>query len=87
MPWFDYANLTAEDTDAVVYYLKNVLPAVNNQIPVAALNQGFEQMAPEAQDQLPAKSAAMSPLILIVVGVGIILLVSLVIYVLRRKST
>jgi mono/diheme cytochrome c family protein len=86
MPWFVYSSLTAEDADAVVYYLKNVLPAVNNQIPVASLNQGFEQMAPVEQNQLPAKSDALSPVILVVVGVAIILLVSLVVFAMRRKS-
>jgi mono/diheme cytochrome c family protein len=86
MPWFDYSALTPEDADAVVYYLKKVLPAVNNQIPVASLNAGFEQMAPVEQNQLPAGSEALSPMILIVVGIGIILLVSLVAFVLRRKT-
>jgi mono/diheme cytochrome c family protein len=86
MPWFVYSSLTDEDADAVVYYLKNVLPAVNNQIPAAALNEGFEQIAPEEQNQLPAGNEALSPVILVVVGIGIILLVSLVAFVLRRKS-
>ena len=86
MPWFVYSSLTAEDADAVVYYLKNVLPAVNNQIPAASLNEGFEQMAPEEPNQLPAGNEAMSPIILVVVGIGIILLVSLVVFALRRKS-
>jgi len=86
MPWFVYANLTAEDADAVAYYLKNVLPAINNQIPVSSLNQGFEEMVPEEQNQVPAKSEALSPIILVVVGVGVILLVSLVAFGLKRKS-
>ena len=86
MPWFVYSSLTAEDTEAVVYYLKNVLPAVNNQIPVASLNEGFEQIAPEEQNQVSAESDALSPMILVVVGIAIILLVSLVVFVLRRKS-
>jgi len=86
MPWFVYSALTAEDADAIVYYLKNVLPAVNNQIPVASLNQGFEQMAPDEPNQVSAGSDALSPIILVVVGIAIILLVSLVVFVLRRKS-
>ena len=86
MPWFVYSSLTAEDADAVVYYLKNVLPAVNNQIPVASLNEGFEQMAPEEQNQVSAGNDALYPIILVVVGIAIILLVSLVVFVMRRKS-
>jgi len=86
MPWFVYSNLTAEDADAVVYYLKNVLPAVSDQVPAPSLNKGFEQMAPEAPKQVSAGSEALSPVIIIVVGLGIILLVSLAAYFLRRKS-
>jgi len=86
MPWSGYTSLTSEDADAVVYYLKNVLPAVNNQIPAASLNEGFEQMAPEAQNQVSGGSGAMSPIILVVVAIAIILLVSAVVYFLRRRS-
>jgi hypothetical protein len=88
MPWFAYAALTAEDADAVAYYLKNVLPAVKNEIPAPSLNEGFEEMAPEVQDQLPAGAsrAALSPVILVVAGVAIILLVSVAVAVLRRRS-
>jgi mono/diheme cytochrome c family protein len=87
MPWFVYSSLTAEDAEAVVYYLKNVLPAVNNQIPAASLNEGFEQIAPVEQNQLPAENGAMSPVLIIVVGVAIILLVSLGFLLLKWKSS
>jgi len=86
MPWFVYSALTSEDADTVAYYLKNVLPAVKNEIPTAALNEGFEEMAPEAQNQLPAASGALSPVILVVAGVAVILLVSLGVAFLRRRS-
>jgi len=86
MPWFGYSNLSSEDADAVVYYLKNVLPAVNNEVPATSLNQGFEQMAPAEPNQAAAANGAMSPAVLVIVGIGVILLVSLVVYVLRRKS-
>ena len=86
MPWFVYSNLTAEDADAVVYYLKNVLPAVKDEVPAASLNKGFEQLAPTQQNQPSTGNDPMSSVILVVVGVGIILLVSLVVYILRQKS-
>lgn len=86
MPWFAYATLTAEDADAVVFFLKNGLPAVNNEIPAASLNEGFLVMAPEALDQPSAgNEAAMSPLMVLVIGIGIILLVSLIAYYFRRQ--
>lgn len=87
MPWFAYSALTSEDADAVAYYLKNVLPAVKNEIPAPALNEGFQEMAPEAQNQLPAASPPLSPVILVVVGVGVILLVSIGVAVAKRRST
>ena len=86
MPWVAYSALTAEDAEAVAYYLKNVLPAVKNEIPAPSLNEGFEEMAPAAQNQLPAGSRALSPVILVVVGVAIILLVSVGVAFLRRRS-
>lgn len=86
MPWYAYSSLTPEDADAIAYYLKNELPAVHNEVPTASLNEGFTRMAPEAQKQTPAASTAMSPAILIGVGIVIILLVSLGIAYLRRRS-
>jgi mono/diheme cytochrome c family protein len=86
MPWFNYVTLKSEDAAAVAYYLKNVLPPVKNEIPAPSLNEGFEELAPESQNQLPAGNRALSPVILVVVGVAIILLVSLSVALLRRKS-
>lgn len=88
MPWFAYSAMTPEDADAVVFYLRNVLPAVNNEVPAASLNEGFMVMAPEAQNQLPVGAArgATSPFILAVVGIGVILLVSFIANYFRNKS-
>jgi len=87
MPWFVYSNLTAEDADAVAYYLKNVLPAVKNEIPAPSINQGFEEIVPAEQFQgSSGNNGPLSPAILVVVGVGVILLVSIGIAILRRKS-
>ncbi len=86
MPWFGYSALTAEDADAVAFYLKNVLPAVKNEIPAASLNPGFEEMAPVEQFQGSGGNAPLSPVILVVVGVAVILLVSVGVALLRRRS-
>jgi mono/diheme cytochrome c family protein len=77
MPWFNYVTLKSEDTEADAYYLKNVLPAVKNEIPAPSLNEGFEEIAPLAQNQFPAGNEALSPVILVLVGVAIILFVSI----------
>lgn len=86
MPWYAYSALTAEDADAVVYYLKNGLTPVNNSIPAPSLNPDFMVMAPVEQNQLPAGNEAMSPVVLWVVAAGIVLLVSLIAFSMRRKS-
>ncbi len=86
MPWYAYTNLTAEDADAVVYYLKNELPAVKNQIPAAALNEGFMVMAPEAQNQSSGGNEPLSPILIVIVGVGIIILVSLISYYSKQRQ-
>lgn len=87
MPWFAYSAMTTEDADAVVFYLRNVLPAVSNEVPAASLNEGFMVMAPEAQTQSPSQDLAASPIILVVVGIGVILAVSFIAYFSRRKSS
>jgi hypothetical protein len=86
MPWYTYAALTAEDADAVVHYLKNGVPAVNNQVPAASLNPGFTVMAPEGGDTASTRNVGLSPSILIIIALGIVLLVSFAVYFLRRKS-
>ena len=87
MPWFNYVTLKSEDAEAVAYYLKNVLPAVKNQIPAPALNEGFEEIVTaETQTQLPASNTPLSPAILVVVGVAVILLVSVAAALIRRRS-
>lgn len=86
MPWFAYSALTAEDADAVVYYLKNVLPAVNNQIPAASLNPEFNVMAPNATPTVQTDKKPLSPILIIIAGIGIIALVSLAGYFFKKKS-
>ena len=87
MPWYAYSSLTAEDADAVVFYLKNGLTPVENQIPAPALNEGFTVMAPNAQSQSSsAGESLLSPVLLVVVGLGIVLLVSLFVRYSRKRS-
>jgi len=86
MPWYAYTNLTSEDSDAVVYFLKNVLKPVNNPIPDASLNPEFMVMAPESQNQPSAGNRPLSPILIVVAGLGVILTVSLIGYFLRKRS-
>jgi mono/diheme cytochrome c family protein len=86
MPWFNYVTLKSEDAEAIAYYLKNVLPAVKNEIPAPALNEGFEEMVPEAQNQSATADLTTSPMILVIAGLGVIFVVSFIAYYSRRKS-
>lgn len=87
MPWFNYVTLKPEDAEAIAYYLKNVLPAVKNEIPAPSLNEGFEEMAPVGQNQSTAGDLMTSPIILVIVSFGIILTVSLIAYYSKRNRS
>ena len=87
MPWFNYVTLKPEDAEAIAYYLKNVLPAVRNEIPAPSLNEGFEEMAPVEQNQSTAGDLTSSPMILVIVSFGIILTVSLIAYYSKRNRS
>ncbi len=86
MPWYAYAALTPQDVAAVVYYLKNQLPAVNNEIPAAALNPDFVIMAPEAIAGEPAGIDLIGTLLLAGVGILVILLATVGILWFRRRN-
>lgn len=86
MPWYAYSSLTAQDADAVAYFLKNELPAVNNQIPAPSLNPEFMVIMPQEETATRLNFDLNSPVILVVVGVLIVALVSLGMFMLRRRS-
>jgi mono/diheme cytochrome c family protein len=41
MPWQAFSALTTDDAEAVIHYLRNNVPAVSNDVPAPALNEGF----------------------------------------------
>ena len=84
MPWYAYTNLTPEDADAVVYYLKHGLQPVRNEIPKASLNEGFMVIAPSAQNE--AADLSISPVFLAVVSLLVVLFVSYVSYSRRQPN-
>lgn len=87
MPWYAFSALTPEDADAVVYYLKNDLPAVHNEVPAASLNPDFKVIMPQ-QESAPTQTGIKlnSPIILVVAGVIIMAVVGLGMFLLRRKN-
>ena len=86
MPWFNYVTLKPEDAEAVAYYLKNVLPAVKNEIPAASLNEGFEEIVPPEENLSSTENLMTSPLILVIVSLVIILTVSMIAQYSRRNQ-
>lgn len=66
MPWQETSHMTEDDLNAVMHYLRNDVPAVNRQVPEAALNEGFVTFV-EIEDE----SMTSNP---IVWGVGLLAL-------------
>ena len=86
MPWYAYSTLTAEDADAVAYFLKNDLPAVQNEIPAPSLNPDFMVTAPEETGSKSSGFDFTSPVVLVVVAIVIMAAVTLGMFILRRKN-
>ncbi|MCB8945253.1 MAG: cytochrome c [Ardenticatenaceae bacterium] len=72
MPWRDFQPLTDEDLDAVVYYLRNIVPAVNREVSAPALNESFINYV-EVPSNTPAIEPANNvvPIIMVVVALGL----------------
>lgn len=84
MPWQEFAVLTDDDLNAVVHYLRNDVPAVNNQVPANALNPEFVQYVEVAAAPAGPSVAQIAMMViggLVVVG-GVI-----VMFVLSRRAT
>ena len=87
MPWYAYSALSPEDTEAVIYYLKNDLPAVHNEIPAPSLNPEFTVILPQQESNIFEDEMKLtSPLVLVAAGVVVMILVTLVMFLFRRKS-
>lgn len=85
MPWFAYSTLTANDADAVVHFLKNDLPPVENAIPSASLNPDFNVVLPEEELPSPETPQFTSPIVLIAVGILIVALVTFTMSFMNRR--
>jgi len=79
MPWEIFQPLTDEDTKAIIYYLRNDVPAVHNEVPAAKLNEGFEHFAP------PEKVGLGEPLNIIIAVVGALIIAGGMALLLRRR--
>jgi len=84
MPWYAYSSLTPEDAEAIVYYLKNELPAVNNEIPAASLKPEFMVIVPGAVSTESKSTTSTSTWI--VIGILAILFAGFGVFFYRRRA-
>lgn len=87
MPWYAYSALTVDDADAVVHFLKNDLPPVENAIPSASLNPDFNVVLPEEELSSSEQIQFTSPLVLIAVGILIVALVTFSMSLMNRRRS
>ncbi|GIV95624.1 MAG: hypothetical protein KatS3mg057_0281 [Herpetosiphonaceae bacterium] len=81
MPWEEYIHLTAEDLDAIIYYLRNEVQPVSRQVPGPALNPEFIRYAPEEVSR--ERSLPVLPILAGALVIGGLLVVLL----LRRRAS
>ena len=88
MPWFAFSSLTSEDADAIAYYLKNGMQPIVNEVPSASLNPDFVIMAETAEPQAESVQwdFMQQPIALVLAGVLVIVVISIVAALLRRRS-
>jgi mono/diheme cytochrome c family protein len=80
MPWQEFTVLTDEDTAAVIHYLRNNVPAVEREVPAAALNEGFEIFV-----EPPAAAPATNTGLIVGIGAAAIIIVGGVVALLMRR--
>ena len=81
MPWQLWSSLTDDDLNAVVYYLRNEVPAVKSQVPAPALQPGFEKFAPA-----PAASGGSVTRLIIGVLVALVVIVGGAFFIMRNRK-
>ncbi len=84
MPWPDYTALTEEDMAAVIYYLRNEVPAVEREVPAPELNEGFERYV-EVPESAQAAVPAQNMTLIIVVTVAALVVAAVLMIILSRR--
>lgn len=84
MPWTYFSNLTEEDADAIVHFLRNNVLPVDREVPSPSLIESlFEYVEPPVEKSLPLNPG----LIVILVFVALIVVVSGAILFIRRTGS
>jgi mono/diheme cytochrome c family protein len=90
MPWQVYRNLSDEDMEAVIFYMRNDLPAVDNVVPAADLEEAFINFVPvptEEATPAPAATGGGGLGIPILAGILVAALGLVVMLVVRRRRS
>jgi mono/diheme cytochrome c family protein len=88
MPWQVYRNLSDDDLKAVIYYLRNDLPAVDNEVPASEIAPEFVNMVPIPTEEASTPPAAAGGMSLpIIAGLGVAILALIVVFVMRRRGS
>jgi mono/diheme cytochrome c family protein len=82
MPWQSYANLTEQDAQAVVAYLKRGLTAVDNQVPATSVKPEFTRMV----DVAPTATTDNTMMYIILGVVGAAVVAGAAFFLMRRNS-
>lgn len=83
MPWQLFTALSDEDANAVLYYLRNDVKAVSNQVPAADLKPEFVQMVEIKPETPPGPD----PVVVGGIAVAALVLVGGALYLMRRRGS
>ena len=73
MPWQSYSQLSGSDAQAMLDYLRS-LDAIENDVPLAKLDSGYEVYPANAKQQASWESIVLTIIVLILLGAGSIYL-------------
>lgn len=82
MPWQFFSAMTADDLDAIVYFLRNDLTPVENDVPAASVNPDFVEQV----EIIPTEESGPNVALLAAAAVVLILLVVGLVLFTRRQS-
>lgn len=83
MPWQDFQIITDDDMNAMIYYLRNDVKAVNNAVPANALNPQFVQYVPITK---PPTGPSTGQIVLAVVAALVVIVGVILMVVMARRA-
>jgi mono/diheme cytochrome c family protein len=84
MPWQFFGEVTPEDMDAVIYYLRHDLEPVDNQVPAVAIDPAFVEYVEIAAE--PADDSNTTIVVAGIIGAAVIVALAILAVFARRRS-